>query len=79
MLLVFARHGGVAMLLVGVVAEILAWLSGEKSEEAVTGWRELHSDCLVYRGARVQCGRFKYDFKCSAETAEVRRATLEQQ
>jgi 4-hydroxysphinganine ceramide fatty acyl 2-hydroxylase len=28
MVLVFVRHGGVAMLLVGVAAEILAWLSG---------------------------------------------------
>jgi 4-hydroxysphinganine ceramide fatty acyl 2-hydroxylase len=28
MLVVFVRHGGVAMLLVGVAAEILAWLSG---------------------------------------------------
>jgi hypothetical protein len=28
MFLVFLRHGGVAMLVVGVVAEILAWLAG---------------------------------------------------
>lgn len=28
MLLVFVGHGSVAMLLVGVAAEILAWLSG---------------------------------------------------
>jgi sterol desaturase/sphingolipid hydroxylase (fatty acid hydroxylase superfamily) len=28
MLLIFVRHGSVAMLLVGVAAEILAWLSG---------------------------------------------------